>query len=150
MLSPPHRKFPHKLFGSIVLAAMLNSSRRKPTAEIAAIQSPQALPSGQIPIAPAVPRNVTHRDFVPWRFSDAGSCASAWVIIPASEKPAQTRTSQSVPGGMAVLAVVLRTYLPNHQQQRLWVSQTASILAWRELAGKRAYVGRHPIVRTKP
>ena len=55
MLSPPHRKFPHKLFGPIVLAAMLNSSRGKPIAEIAAIQSFQPSRSRQIPIAPAAP-----------------------------------------------------------------------------------------------
>jgi hypothetical protein len=42
MLSPPHRKFPRKLHGPIVLAIMLNSSCATPTAEIAAIQSPQA------------------------------------------------------------------------------------------------------------
>ena len=92
MLSPPHRKFPHKLFGPIVLAAMLNSSRGKPIAEIAAIQSFQPSRSRQIPIAPAAPPQRHHRDFVPWRFSDAGSRASGWVIIPASEKPAQQAT----------------------------------------------------------
>ena len=47
--------FPHKLFGPIVLAAMPNSSRGKPIAEIAAIQSSQPWRSRQIPIAPAAP-----------------------------------------------------------------------------------------------
>ena len=44
----------------------------------AALQSPQASPRGQIPIASAAPPPPTSRDFVPWRFSDAGR-HSAWM-----------------------------------------------------------------------
>jgi hypothetical protein len=36
------------------------------------LQSPQASPRGQIPIASAASPPPTSRDFVPWRFSDAG------------------------------------------------------------------------------
>jgi Alcohol dehydrogenase GroES-like domain len=43
----------------------------KAIASTAALQSPQASPRGQIPIASAAPPPSTFCDFVPWRFSDA-------------------------------------------------------------------------------
>jgi hypothetical protein len=50
----------------------------KAIASNSALQSPQASPRGQIPIASAAPPPPTSRDFVPWRFSDAGR-HSAWM-----------------------------------------------------------------------
>ena len=47
----------------------------KPIAATAAIQTHQASRRGQIPIAPAAPPLHHPRDFVPWRFSDAGRSA---------------------------------------------------------------------------
>jgi hypothetical protein len=44
----------------------------KAIASNSALQSPQASPRGQIPITFAAPPPPTFRDFVPWRFSDAG------------------------------------------------------------------------------
>ena len=50
----------------------------KAIASNSALQSPQASPRGQIPIASAAPPPPTSHDFVPWRFSDAGR-PSAWM-----------------------------------------------------------------------
>src|SRR5487761_2571703 len=52
----------------------------------AAAQLPQHSPRRQIPIAPAAPSVPTPRDFLPWRFSDAGR-SSTWIVppLPASE-----------------------------------------------------------------
>jgi hypothetical protein len=52
--------------------------RRKPIAATASIQPQQARTCGKIPIAHAAPPTLTSRDFVPWRFSDAGR-RSAWI-----------------------------------------------------------------------
>jgi hypothetical protein len=52
--------------------------RRKPIAATASIQPQQARTRGKIPIAPAAPPPQTSRDFVPWRFLDAGR-QSAWL-----------------------------------------------------------------------
>ena len=46
--------------------------RRKPIAATASIQPQQARTCGKIPIAHAAPPTLTSRDFVPWRFLDAG------------------------------------------------------------------------------
>jgi hypothetical protein len=51
---------------------------RKATASTSAIQTPHASLRGQIPIEPAAPPAPTSRDFVPWRFSDAGG-RSPWM-----------------------------------------------------------------------
>jgi hypothetical protein len=48
------------------------------TAATASTQHPWAAPRGKIPIEPAAPSLPTDRDFVPWRFSDAGR-RSAWL-----------------------------------------------------------------------
>jgi hypothetical protein len=50
---------------------------RKPIAATVTIQPQQARTRGKIPIAPAAPPPHTSRDFVPWRFLDAGR-KSAW------------------------------------------------------------------------
>src|SRR5712671_4878242 len=50
---------------------------RKPIAATLTIQPQQARTRGKIPIAPAAPPPHTSRDFVPWRFLDAGR-NSAW------------------------------------------------------------------------
>jgi hypothetical protein len=49
--------------------------------------SPQSQRPASIPIEPAAPPRHTARDFVPWRFSDAGRRARGDVRAPASEKP---------------------------------------------------------------
>jgi len=59
--------------------------RRKPIAATASIQPQQARTCGKIPIAPAAPPLHTSRDFVPWRFLDAGR-NTAW-IVSASRRP---------------------------------------------------------------
>jgi hypothetical protein len=46
--------------------------RRKPIAATTSIQPQQARTRGKIPIAPAALPLHTSRDFVPWRFLDAG------------------------------------------------------------------------------
>jgi hypothetical protein len=53
--------------------------RRKPIAATASIQPLQARTCGKIPIAPAALPLHTSRDFVPWRFLDAGR-NSAWIV----------------------------------------------------------------------
>jgi hypothetical protein len=45
---------------------------RNPIIATAPVQSSQVRARGKIPIAPAAPSVPTSRDFVPWRFSDAG------------------------------------------------------------------------------
>jgi hypothetical protein len=50
---------------------------RKPIAATLTIQPQQARTHGKIPIAPAAPPPHMSRDFVPWRFLDAGR-KSAW------------------------------------------------------------------------
>ena len=45
---------------------------RKPIPATALIQPQQARTRGEIPKAPAAPPPQTSRDFVPWRFLDAG------------------------------------------------------------------------------
>jgi hypothetical protein len=50
---------------------------RKPIAATVTIQPQRARTRGEIPIAPAAPPPHTYRDFVPWRFLDAGR-HSAW------------------------------------------------------------------------
>jgi hypothetical protein len=50
----------------------------KAIASTSALQSPQAPPRGQIPIASAAPPPPTSFDFEPWRFSDAGR-HSPWI-----------------------------------------------------------------------
>src|SRR6266436_3505591 len=63
----------------------------KAIASTPALQSPQASPRGQIPIASAAPPPPTSRDFVPWRFSDAGH-HSAWMIS-SSRRPRNLHTT---------------------------------------------------------
>ena len=69
--------------------------RRKPIAATASIQPQQAPIRGKIPIAPAAPPSHTSRDFVPWRFLDAGR-KSAW-IVSASRRPKTCRIGD-IPG----------------------------------------------------
>ena len=59
--------------------------RRKPIAATASIQPQQARTCGKIPIAPAAPPPHTSRDFVPWRFLDAGYKSAR--IVSASRRP---------------------------------------------------------------
>jgi hypothetical protein len=47
-------------------------ARGMPIAPTASIQLHQARARGKMPIAPAAPLPHTSRDFVPWRFLDAG------------------------------------------------------------------------------
>ena len=53
-------------------------SAAEPIAATASIQPQQARTCGKIPITHAAPPTLTSRDFVPWRFSDAGR-RSAWI-----------------------------------------------------------------------
>jgi len=53
-------------------------SAARPIAATASIQPQQAPTCGKIPITHAAPPTLTSRDFVPWRFSDAGR-RSAWI-----------------------------------------------------------------------
>jgi hypothetical protein len=64
----------------------------KAIASNSALQSPQASPRGQIPIASAAPPPPTSRDFVPWRFSDAGR-HSPWMIS-SSRRPRNLHRSR--------------------------------------------------------
>jgi hypothetical protein len=66
----------------------------KPFAATAPLQPSRARARGKIPIAPAAPPLPTSRDFVPWRFSDAGR-RSAW-IASSSRRP-KTCTEAVVP-----------------------------------------------------
>ena len=90
-------------------AAML---RRKPIAATASIQHQQARTCGKIPIAHAAPPTLTSRDFVPWRFLDAGR-NTAW-IVSASRRP-KTCTKSEVAGlfdNAAIARVAQRTCRP--------------------------------------
>ena len=64
----------------------------KAIASNSALQSPQASPRSQIPIASAAPPPPTSRDFVPWRFSDAGR-HSAWMAS-SSRRPRNLHRSR--------------------------------------------------------
>ena len=59
--SPPHAKWPQ-----IPLCASFRSHLRR------TITAPHRPRPASIPIAPAAPPAISSRDFVPWRFSDAG------------------------------------------------------------------------------
>ena len=63
----------------------------KPFAATAPLQPSRARARGKIPIAPAAPPLPTSRDFVPWRFSDAGR-RSAW-IASSSRRPKTCTTA---------------------------------------------------------
>jgi hypothetical protein len=75
----PHCKSPRKPPTSGILSVMLNlfcprkRRRHQPSSDLS------CLARGQIPIAPAAPPQHHHRDFVPWRFSDAGCSAASTV-----------------------------------------------------------------------
>jgi hypothetical protein len=71
----------------------------KPFAATAPLQPSRARARGKIPIAPAAPPLPTSRDFVPWRFSDAGR-RSAW-IASSSRRP-KTCTISDIPAGKSV------------------------------------------------
>ena len=64
---------------------MRPSFAAKPIAATASIQPQQARTCGKIPIAPAAPPPHTSRDFVPWRFLDAGYKSAP--IVSASRRP---------------------------------------------------------------